>query len=336
MLDKIAGLGPISRRALAASLTACVAAVALPPLSAEAQQALRFAHVYETSEAYHRAALWAAEQIAERTDGRYTMEVFPASSLGSETEINQGLTLGTVDIIYTGTLFAGRSFEPMTIASAPYMFRDVDHWLAYTQSDLWEEMKTGYEEATGHHIASILYYGERHVTSKTPINSPEDMSGLKIRVPDAPLYVMFPRAVGANPTPIAFAEVYLALQQGTVDAQENPLPTIYAKKFHEPNPVVNLTGHITESLITVISSNLWNQLSDEDKVIFEAVFQEAAVRSNEEIFAEEARLVTGFEDEGATVNHVDRSLFKAVVEPHLTGDNVPWTQEQFDRLQALN
>ena len=336
MLDKISGLGPITRRVLAASVVAGVAAVALPPLTAEAQQTLRFAHVYETSEAYHRAALWAADEIAERTDGRYAMEVFPASSLGSETEINQGLTLGTVDMIYTGTLFAGRSFEPMTIASAPYMFRDVDHWLAYSQSDLWEEMKEGYQEATGHHVAAILYYGERHVTSKNPINEPGDMQGLKIRVPDAPLYVMFPRAVGANPTPIAFAEVYLALQQGTVDAQENPLPTIYAKKFHEPTPVVNLTGHITESLITIVGSTLWNQLSDEDKAIFEEVFQEAAVRSNEEIFAEEARLVTGFEDEGATVNHVDRSLFKAVVEPHLTGDDVPWTLEQFDRLQALN
>ncbi len=322
----------MSRRALGASVAA---AVALFAGGASAQQALKFAHVYETSEAYHTAALWAAEQIAERTDGRYTMEVFPASSLGKETDINQGLTLGTVDIIYTGMNFAGRSFEPLTIASAPYMFRDVDHWKAYAESDLWDEMKQGYVDATGHHVAAILYYGERHVTSKTPINTPEDMSGLKIRVPDAPLYVLFPNAVGANPTPIAFAEVYLALQQGTVDAQENPLPTILAKKFYEPTPVINLTGHITESLITIISGNLWNSLSDEDKVIFDEVFQEAAIRSNEEIYASEAELVTGFADLGATVNEVDRSLFKAVVEPHLVGDDVPWSQEQFDRLQAI-
>ncbi|HRY24962.1 MAG: sialic acid TRAP transporter substrate-binding protein SiaP [Geminicoccaceae bacterium] len=322
----------MSRRALGASVAA---AMALLAGGASAQQALKFAHVYETSEAYHTAALWAAEQIAERTDGRYTMEVFPASSLGKETDINQGLTLGTVDIIYTGMNFAGRSFEPLTIASAPYMFRDVDHWKAYAESDLWDEMKEGYVDATGHHVSAILYYGERHVTSKTPINTPEDMKGLKIRVPDAPLYVLFPNAVGANPTPIAFAEVYLALQQGTVDAQENPLPTILAKKFYEPTPIINLTGHITESLITIISGNLWNSLSDEDKVIFDEVFQEAAIRSNEEIYASEAELVTGFAELGATVNEVDRSLFKAVVEPHLVGDDVPWSQEQFDRLQAI-
>ena len=296
---------------------------------------LKWAHVYEEASDYHTAALWAADEIAKRTDGRYTMEVFPASSLGKETDINQGLTLGTVDIIYTGMNFAGRSFEPLTIASAPYMFRDVDHWKAYAESDLWDEMKEGYVDATGHHVAAILYYGERHVTSKTPINTPEDMKGLKIRVPDAPLYVLFPNAVGANPTPIAFAEVYLALQQGTVDAQENPLPTILAKKFYEPTPIINLTGHITESLITIISGNLWNSLSDEDKVIFDEVFQEAAIRSNEEIYASEAELVTGFAELGATVNEVDRSLFKAVVEPHLVGDDVPWSQEQFDRLQAI-
>jgi len=335
MLDNRTGLRPLSRRLFAAALTTSVAAVALPPVGAEAQQALQFAHVYETSEAYHEAALWAAEEIAERTDGRYTMEVFPASSLGKETDINQGLTLGTVDIIYTGMNFAGRSFEPLTIASAPYMFRDVEHWMAYTESELWDEMKAGYEDATGHHVSAVLYYGERHVTSKEPIDTPEDMEGLKIRVPDAPLYVLFPNAVGANPTPIAFAEVYLALQQGTVDAQENPLPTILAKKFYEPNPVINLTGHITESLITIVSGNLWNSLTDEDKAIFDEVFQEAASRSNEAIFAAEAELVTGFEELGATVNEVDRSLFKAVVEPHLVGDDVPWSKEQFDRLQAI-
>ncbi len=321
-----------SRRAAGISVAA---AIALLAGTASAQQTLKFAHVYEVTEAFHDAALWAADEIAKRTDGRYTMEVFPASSLGKETDINQGLTLGTVDIIYTGMNFAGRSYEPMTIASAPYMFRDIDHWMAYSKSDLWQEMKGGYEDATGHHVSAILYYGERHVTSKMPINKPEDMKGLKIRVPDAPLYVLFPKAVGANATPIAFAEVYLALQQGTVDAQENPLPTIWAKKFYEPTPIINLTGHITESLITIVSGNLWNQLSDEDKATFDAVFAEASARSNEAILASEEDLLSKFKDAGATINVVDRSLFRAVVEPYLTGDDMPWSQEQYDRLQAI-
>ena len=113
------------------------------------------------------------------------------------------------------------------------------------------------------------------MTSNKAINKPEDMKGVKIRVPDAPLYTMFPRAVGANPTPIAFAEVYLALQNGTVDAQENPLPTIDAKKFYEVQKYIVLTGHITDALLSIVSSSTWNKLSDADKAIFDAVLKEA-------------------------------------------------------------
>ena len=103
---------------------------------------IKFAHVYETSEPYHKRMVEAAEILKQKTDGRYEMEVFPASSLGKEVDINQGLALGTVDIIYTGNLFAGRSFGPLAIAGAPYMFRDLDHWRTYTESDLFEELCT--------------------------------------------------------------------------------------------------------------------------------------------------------------------------------------------------
>lgn len=324
----------ITRRTTLRTLAGTLAAPAVIR-AARAQTPLKFAHVYETSEAYHTEALWAAEQIRERSGGKFTIEVFPASSLGKETDINQGLTLGTVDMIYTGMNFAGRSFEPLTIASGPYMFRDVEHWRAYTGSDLWAEMRQGYEQATGHHVASVLYYGERHVTSKKPINHPDDMKGLKIRVPDAPLYVLFPKAVGANPTPIAFAEVYLALQQGTVDAQENPLPTILAKKFYEPTPIINLTAHITESLITICSGMLWGRLEKAEQAMFDEVLQAMAQRSNAAIAQQEEQLKTGFKELGATVNPVDRQPFIEVVAPHLVGDAVPWSKEQYERLQRI-
>jgi len=312
-----------------------LAALALPGTADAAAQKLKFAHVYETSEAYHTAALWAAEEIKKRTNGRYEMDVFPASSLGKESDINQGLTLGTVDIIYTGTNFAARSYPPLAIAAAPYMFRDFDHWKAYTKSDLFKELAGGYEKASGNKVITMIYYGERHMTAKKPINTPEDMKGMKLRVPDAPMYVMFPKAVGANATPIAFAEVYLALAQGTVDAQENPLPTIQAKKFYEPSPVISLTGHITESLLTIVGAPTWNRLSDEDKKIFTDVFVEAGVRSDAEIIKSEQELVTGFTKLGATVHKPDREAFRTVVSKAHFGDGIPWTKEQYDRLQAL-
>ena len=120
------------------------AAVALLAVGgASAQTKLKFAHVYEVSEPYHTAALWAASEIAKRTSNRYTVEVFPASTLGKETDINQGLTLCTVDIIYTGQLFAGRTYGPIAIGGAPYMFRDFNHLKAFSTSPLFAELAEG-------------------------------------------------------------------------------------------------------------------------------------------------------------------------------------------------
>lgn len=301
-----------------------------------AQTKLKWAHVYETSEAYHTAALWAAGEIAKRTSNRYQIEVFPASTLGKETDINQGLTLGTVDIIYTGQLFTGRTYGPLAIGGAPYMFRDFDHWKRFATSPLFEELAEGYRQKSGgNKVVAITYYGERHVTSNKPINKPEDMKGLKIRVPDAPLYTMFPRAVGANPTPIAFAEVYLALQNGTVDAQENPLPTIDAKKFYEVQKYIVLTGHITDALITIVSGATWSKLSDADKKVFEAVLKEAATRATAEIVDVEKKLGAEFEKRGKTVVKVDRKPFRDATAKLHNGPDATWTREIYDRLQKM-
>ena len=317
-------------------MIAAFAALALAGGLAQAQTKLKFAHVYETSEPYHTQALWAAGEIAKRTNNRYTVEVFPASTLGKETDINQGLTLGTVDIIYTGQLFAARNFGPIAIGGAPYMFRDFDHWKAFAASPLFAELSEGYRtKSGGNKVVAITYYGERHVPSNKPINKPEDMKALKIRVPDAPLYTMFPRAVGANPTPIAFAEVYLALQNGTVDAQENPLPTIEAKKFYEVQKYIVLTGHLTDALLTIIGGPTWNKLSDADKKVFEAVLKEAAARATTQIVEAEQKLVADFAKRGKEVVKVDRKPFRdATVKLHM-GPDATWDKATYDKLQAL-
>jgi len=307
-----------------------------------AQQKLKFAHVYEVSEPYHTAAVWAAGEIGKRTGNRYTMDVFPASSLGKETDINQGLSLGTVDIIYTGQLFAGRSYGPISIGGAPFVFRDFDHWKKFSTSKLFTELSEGYAKAAGgNRVVAITYYGNRQTTANKALNKPDDMKGLKIRVPDAPLYTLFPRAVGANPTPIAFAEVYLALQNKTVDAQENPLPTIDAKKFYEVQSHINITAHITDALLTIIGGPLWSKLNDADRKTFTAVFKEAAARATGEIIDIEKRLMTDFSKRGKTVVMVDRKPFMAAVQKFYAsgklpdGAALPWPKDVYDRLQAI-
>ena len=171
------------------------------------------------------------------------------------------------------------------------MFRDLDHWKKFSQSKVLAELNDAYFKKGGNKPIAAFYYGVRHTTANKAINKPEDMKGLKLRVPDAPLYIMYPKIAGANATPIAFAEVYLALQNKTVDAQENPLPTILAKKFYEVQSHVNLTGHITEMLLAIVGGHVWNKLSDADRKAFEDVFNEAAVKSNAEIEKSENQLV---------------------------------------------
>ncbi len=304
--------------------------------AAIAQQKLKFAHVYETSEPYHTYAVWAGGEIAKRTSNRYAIDVFPASQLGNETQINQSLSLGTVDMIYTGQAFAARTHPPISIGGAPYMFRDFDHWKKYSASPVLAELMDGYFKKGNNKPIAAFYYGVRHTTANKAINKPEDMKGLKLRVPDAPLYIMYPKIAGANATPIAFAEVYLALQNKTVDAQENPLPTILAKKFYEVQTHVNLTGHITEMLLAIVGGHVWSKLSDADKKTFEAVFKEAALKSNAEIVASENALATEFGTKyGRTVVKSDREAFKKVFTPFLTGKDVPWDKALYDRVQAI-
>ncbi len=313
------------------------AALALPALPAGAQTKLKWAHVYETSEPYHKWALWAGEEFKKRTNGKYDIEVFAASSLGNEPQINQGLTLGTVDMVYTGVGFAGANFRPMALPHAPYVFRDFEHFMRFRGSDLFRELVAGYDKQTTHHAVALTYYGDRHMTANRSVMTPADTKGMKLRVPQAPSYLMLTKAIGANATPIAFAEVYLALQSGTVDGQENPLPTIQAKKFHEVQTHVSLTGHITESLLTIVSGGTWRRLNDADKNTFQQVLREASDRATAEIRKQELELPAWFEGQGKTVLRPDRAAFRAAALP-LHNDaqaGAGWTREQYDRLQAI-
>lgn len=326
----------MTKTKLTLGLAATTAIGLAAPLAAqEADRVLKWAHVYEVSEPYHTCAVAANDQLVEATDGALGIEVFPASSLGKEVDINEGLSIGTVDIIWTGQLFAGRAYGPIAIGGAPFMFRGYDHWAAYRDSELFQEMVDGYSSATGNHAVTLAYYGARHTTANKAIDTPADMEGMKLRVPNAPLYMMFPRAVGANPTPIAFAEVYLALQQGTVDGQENPLPTIQAKKFYEVQSHINLTGHIIDSLLGIVGGPTWGSLSADNQQAVTTVIEDTADCVTGQIRQSEAELVEWFREQGNIVNEVDITPFReAVMEVH-NGDMATWDKETYDRLQAV-
>ncbi len=263
--------------------------------------------------------------------------MFPASSLGKESDINQGLTLGTVDIILTGASFAGNTYKPLAVTYFPFIFRDSEHLLKYAQSDVFKELAKGYDDKSGNHItgAQLLRRAPRHLERRQAggqargHEGPEDPRARRAGLPG------LPKSLGANATPIAFAEVYLALQSGAVDAQENPLPTIEAKKFFEVQKNISLTGHIVDSLLTVVSGQLWGKLRRTRRRSSREVMQEAAEKTGREIIASESRLAEEFKKRGNNVIAVDKAAFREAVLKSTKPTDQGYRQQDYDRILAI-
>ena len=296
---------------------------------------LRWAHVYEISSPYHQHTLTAAREFEELTNGRYRVRVYPASALGNESALNESLALGAVDIIYTGASFVANEYPLIALSDFPYAIDNFEHWQSYRDSPLFEEIATGFGRATDSKVIGLTYYGFRHVTSNKPVLHPDDMRGLKIRVPNAPMFLILPLATGAKAAPMPFAEVYLGLQQGVVDAQENPLTTIQFKRFYEVQSHINLTGHIVPSLLTLVSLQTLDELGDGDAALLEQVAGRAAQRASEQIAADEEKLVKWFADKGLTVNDVDRDAFRNAVAAHFEHREYPFDSTYLARLREL-
>ena len=322
---------------LLSKLVFALAAVAALTIAAPAaaQTKLKWAHVYETSEPFHKWSVWAAAEIEKRTNGRYHIDVFPASSLGKESDLNQGLTLGTVDMIISGLSFAARTLPRFGVGYYPYTFRDGDHLVKWASSDAFKQLADEYRQKTGIQVTAMTYYGTRQTSTNKPFTDCAGMKGLKIRVPDAPAYRALPEACGANPTPIAFAEVYLALQNGTVDAQENPLTTIEAKKFYEQQKAIMMTSHIVDGITTQVAPHVWNKLTDQEKQIFTEVTREAAVRATAQIKKREAELADEFKKKGLQIVQVDRKSFADAVLKNSPLESMGFTKSDYDTIVAI-
>ena len=302
---------------------------------AMAQTKLKWAHVYEPGEPFHKWSVWAAEEIKKRSAGKYQIDVYPASQLGRDNDLMQGLAMGSVDMTLSGSSFAAKSFPRIGVTYYPYTFRDAEHLIAYSKSDIFRELAGGYAAKSGNQIISMSYYGVRHTSSNRAFSNCAEMKGLKIRVPDLPMYTAMPRSCGANPAPIAFAEVYLALQNGTVEAQENPLTTLEAKKFYEVQKNVILTGHIVDHVNTIVGAQLWKKLSDAEKKMFVEVCQEASARATADVVQREKELVAEFRKKGLNIIEVNPNEFREAVVKNVPFEQFGYAKADWDRIQAV-
>ena len=296
-------------------------------------EVLKFAHVYEPDTVYNEAALEVKKLLEERSNGRFEVQIFPSSQLGNEEAITEGLKMDSIQLAYSGPTFLGQFYPPIAISEAPYVWKDYDHWKKYQYSDVFDNVSDGYYGATGNKVASIIYFGERTVTANRAIHTPDEMKGMKIRVANATLWKIFPEAVGAKPTPVSFAEVYLALQQGVVEGQDNPITIVESNKFYEVQKYINRTQHILCSIVGIIGGPLYERLSDEDQKMFVEVFKEVGTRYSDKVRETELALYKNYqESKKAIVETTEVEKFAEIVLPQT---RKAFGAELVDSIQAL-
>ncbi|MFE3459222.1 DctP family TRAP transporter solute-binding subunit [Nocardiopsis aegyptia] len=284
----------------------------------EDELVLTFANSYTEDHPHTRCGIdLVAERVAE-ADAGFSVDTFPNSTLGSNTETFASVMSGDIDMDVQGSAALGSSYEPIGVLDAAYAFRDADHLFGYFDSEASQPLRDGFEEATGAKILDAWYFGDRHFTANRPIRTPGDLEGLRMRFPDSPIYLANAEAMGAEPTTVAFEEVYLALQQGTVDGQENPVPTIAGDNFDEVQSHISLTGHQIGSQMIVVSGQTWDALSAEQQEVLQSAV--TSVREDNRACIEEAEeeILAEWRADGAMeiVDDVDVEAFRSRVQDY--------------------
>lgn len=254
-------------------LATATSVAAITGTSAFAQEmTLKLGHLANEQNAWHLAAVKFAEELNSLTDGRIAVEVFPNESLGKEVDLINGMQLGTVDMTITGETL--QNWAPMAaLLAVPYAYSSLEHMDEVASGDIGDQVIAQVIEKA--QVRPIAYFarGPRNLTSQRPIASPSDLNGMKMRVPNVPLFVDVWSALGAAPTPMAFSEVFTSLQSGVIEGQENPLALIRSANFNEVQGYVNQTEHVRSWIYLTIAESTWNKLSADDQA---AVMQAAA------------------------------------------------------------
>jgi tripartite ATP-independent transporter DctP family solute receptor len=237
---------------------------------ASAQIALKFGHIVDTNHPIHMGATAMAAHVNQCSGGSVRIDIFPNGQLGNESALNDQTRLGTVDFANTGASFLSRNFAHLGVSSVPYIFRDRNHALAYARSDVLKDLIGEFEKATSQVILSAYYSSAFHIMAQDAYDSPDKLKGKKIRVPDAPAWLVFYKAIGANPVPIALGETYLALRQGVVDGTNMPLAVGYSQKLHEVTKVVSMTFHQMEIGMLITGPHLRGRLSPAQQACLQA------------------------------------------------------------------
>lgn len=271
------------------------------------------AHVYEVSAPTHAYGAGHLSARLQQATADLEVTVYPASQLGSESELLEQLVAGELDLAISGPSFLGMWHPPLGVLDAAFVSRDLDHMLETARGEAmaphWDELRKRY----GIRVLGTWAYGSRHITSNVPIRHPDDLNGFRLRLPASRTYQASGEAMGASAMPISFSEVYLALQQGIADGQENPVPVIKAKGFHEVQKCLNLTGHIQASVQILMNERSWQRLNAEQQDALLNAVRELGEDVHRGLVDDEKKLIDQWRDDGTMqiVEDVDADAFRA-------------------------
>ncbi|MGO2879952.1 MAG: TRAP transporter substrate-binding protein, partial [Halomonas sp.] len=274
------------------------------------------------------------EEVEANSDGRIEVRLYPSEQLGNEMDVINSIQLGTADMTITGESL--QNWAPKAAMMAvPYAFRDSEHLHAAVNGEIGTEIEEQITERTNLVPLAWFERGPRELTSNRPIRTPEDLNDLRLRVPNVPLFVDTWQAMGARPTPMAFSEVFTALQQNTLEGQENPLSLIESASFNEVQDYVNMTGHVRSWIYVVIGRNqLENMPEDLQQVVRDAAQTMQAYES--ELFVEDqTRLEQALQERGMEFVEVDVDAFAEAARPAVLEALTPEQREIFDAIQGL-
>ena len=278
-----------------------------------------------------------ADEIAEKTGGAVTAVVYPSGQLGGDGQLVESMAVndGTVDIVITDASNFGTIVADMNVSGLPFLFSDFDAAFAFMESDVEAAAEAELEELTGIKVLTHYSNGFRCVTnSKGPVETPDDMKGMLIRTPENQVIMATMSALGANPQPLAFSELYQALQQKTYDAQENPIPVIYNNKLYEVQEFLSVTNHIYSGLCFAIRESVWNKLSAEQQEIVAAAAAASGEWQSETIRTQTDELVANLEEEGMKINFPDLAPFAEAAQSVIEENSLGISDELLEALAA--
>lgn len=292
------------------------AALFLAASSALAQTTIKIGYANTKESHLGVGASVFCDEVQARTAGRYVCQHFPSNALGGEREMTEGLQIGTIDAANLTTGPIGNFVPEVRVLDLPFLFRDYDHARKTLDGAVGQELLAKFQPK-GLIALAWTENGFRHITnSKRSIVKPADAAGLKLRTMENKVHMEGFRAVGIQPTPMAFPELFGALQQGTVDGQENPIPVILASKFSQVQKHLSLTGHVYSPAVLMVSPRLWGKVAEADKPAFTEAARKAAAAQRKKVNDDESRGVALLEQSGMTVvRSVDGQAFRDAMKP---------------------